>query len=847
MKAVVMAGGEGSRLRPLTLARPKPMLPIVNRPVLGHILHLLKRHGITRVILTLQYMAGEIQDYYGDGQGLEMDIEYVIEESPLGSAGGVRNALPYLTPNEAFLVISGDALTDLDLTALANYHRARKAMVTVTLCQVPDPLEYGVVNVHDDGRIAQFLEKPSWREVTSDTVNAGIYMVEPEVLERIPGDRPVDWSQHIFPEMLAAGEPVYGYIAKGYWCDIGTLGEYRRANADLLSGVLNLGDLGRRVASGIWSSGSVKIAPDAHLFGPIYLGDEVEIKSGVVVNGPAVIRDYTVVESHARVDHSIIWRNCYIGERVELHGAVIGSQCSLKAGAAVFEGAVIGDRTIVGEGAVIQSGVKIWPSKEVERDARVTRSLIWGSQGRRALFGRYGITGIINVDLTPDFVARVGAAFGSILPKGSAVTISRDPHRIPRMIKRAVISGIPSSGNNVLDLRTVPIPVTRYYTRAVKAAGGVHVRLSPFDQRVVDIRFFGPDGLNITRDEERAIERIFFREDFRRAYMEEIGNIEYVPDAADVYARGYMQALDVKTIEKAHLKIVVDYAHSPATDVLPQLLEQLHVDVVPLNARVDPNKISISQDEFRAGLSQLSRITGVLNGIYFGVRLDVGGEKIYVVDESGVNIPTQVMSAAMAALVFQVHRGARIVVTVDQSSVFERLAERYGGQVQRCPVAPQALMQAAAQGDVTMACDGGGSFIFSALHPANDGLMAIGKLIELLAYQQHKLSDVIANLPPFFVASGEVVGSRELKGRVMRCLMQEFCKLPHDKLDGVKVHLDNDAWVLIRPDEEGATFHLTAEATSMTEAERILAEHESVVRSILQSPCTGMPETAGTT
>ena len=461
MKAVVMAGGEGSRLRPLTLTRPKPMLPVANQPLLGHILMLLKRHGIVDVIMTLQYLPTMIQDYFGDGKNLGMNIEYVIEDSPLGTAGSVKNAGSFLPADEPFLVISGDALTNFDLTQLVTHHREREALVTVALYHVPNPLEFGVINLADDSRITQFMEKPGWGEVTSDAVNTGIYVMQPEILARIPPGQNLDWSHDVFPAMLAQGEPLFGYVMEGYWCDTGTLTEYHRANADLLNGVLHLGDLGEHIGGGIWTGGPVEIAPDAQLFGPIYLGQEVKIKGGVVIHGPAVIRDYTVVDNRVRIDRSIVLRNCYIGEGAELHGAVIARQCSIKSRAVVFEGAVVGDRTVIGAGAVIQPGVKIWPNKEVDASATVNHSIIWGSQGRRVLFGRYGVTGVVNVDLTPDFVARLGAAFGSVLPKGSIVTINRDPHRSPRMLKRALISGVPSAGNNVLDLRTVPIPVAR--------------------------------------------------------------------------------------------------------------------------------------------------------------------------------------------------------------------------------------------------------------------------------------------------------------------------------------------------------------------------------------------------
>ncbi len=838
MKAVVMAGGEGSRLRPLTLERPKPMLPVVNRPVLGHILHLLKQHDIVDVILTLQYQPAYIQDYFGDGRAFGVNIEYVVEESPLGTAGGVKNAQSLLDKDRSFLVISGDALTDFDLTQMIAYHRRRGALLTMALYPVTDPLEYGIINIQEDGRVTQFLEKPKWGAVISDTVNTGIYVMEPEVLRLIPDDRPVDWSQHIFPQMLAQGAALYGYVADGYWCDIGTLSEYQRASFDLLNGVLHLGELGEHVAGGIWTGGPVEIAADAQIIGPVYLGEEVQIKAGVEIHGPAVIRAFTVLDRRARVHRSIIWRNCYIGEGAEVRGAVIGRQCSVKARATVFEGAVIADRSVVGEDAVIQPGVKLWPNKEVDAGATVSHSIIWGSQGRRVLFGRYGVTGVVNVDFTPDMIARLGAAFGSILPKGSVVTINRDPHRSSRMIKRAIVSGLPSAGNHVLDLRTVPIPVARYYTRQNNAAGGVHVRLSPYDPRVVDIRFFDRTGLNLRREQERAVERVFFREDYRRAYMEDIGNIEYANDVVDVYRKGYLRALDASAIRQARPKIVVDYAHAPTAEVLPQLLDLLDVEVVPLNARIDANKVAITPEELRAERAQLATITGALSDVYLGIRLDVGGERLFIVDEHGTPLPDAIACAALAALVFQSHPNAIVVVPIDQPHIFELLAQSYGGVVRRCPAEVQALMEAASADGVVMGSDGAGHFIFPVLHPAIDGLIAAGKLIELLARQGQQLSQIVAGLPSFSMASGEAPVMWEAKGRVMRWLLEQFAKFPVETVDGIKIHLSAETWVLIRPDADRPIFHITAEANTLAAAQALVADYGGLVRNLAQAAAT---------
>ncbi|NOZ28871.1 MAG: NTP transferase domain-containing protein [Chloroflexi bacterium] len=831
MKAVVMAGGEGSRLRPLTIGRPKPMVTVANKPVMAHILDLLKRHGITEVVVTVQYLADMIQDFFGNGHSLGMEIEYAVEEMPLGTAGSVKNAEVFLSRDEPFLIISGDALTDFNLEEIISFHQDRGAIATLTLYRVPNPLEYGVIITDADGRITQFQEKPSWGEVISDTVNTGIYVIQPEVLDMIEPGKSVDWSKDIFPQLLESGAPLYGYVASGYWCDIGNVQEYMRATFDLLSGKVNLEPLGKHIGGDIWVGDNVEIAPDAHLYGPIYLGHEVKIKGGVVIHGPAVVRDHTVVDNRAYLDRVIIWRNCYIGEAAELRGAIIGRQCSLKAKTVVFEGAVIGDNNIIGEGAVIHPNVKLWPSKEIDPGATVRSSIIWGSRGRRQLFGRFGVTGVVNVDLTPEFAAKLGAAFAATLPKGAYVTINRDPHRSPRMLKRAIISGLPSGGANVWDLRNLPIPVARYYTRVSEAAGGVHVRLSPFDQRVVDIRFFAADGLNLSKDAERNIERVFFREDFRRAYMDDIGLIAYAPDAVERYIEGFMAAIDSDAIRSAGLRVVVDYAHAPNSEVLPEILDRLAVDVIPLNARVDPNRMALLPEEFDEQLRQLATITGAL-GTDLGVRLDVGGEKIFVADDSGRVLEPQVVAVAVAELTLRMEPGATIAVPVDLSSVFDQIAAIHGGRVCRTKVDVQALMSACANGDVAMAADGSGNFTFPRFQPAIDGLMAMVKLLEMLAIQRVRLSELVDELPPFHIAKGRVSCPWEAKGTVMRLLNEQYKNVTAERLDGIKIFLSEREWVLVRPDPDQPLFHITAEASSEQQAQDLVEKYRHIVEGL---------------
>jgi mannose-1-phosphate guanylyltransferase/phosphomannomutase len=497
----------------------------------------------------------------------------------------------------------------------------------------------------------------------------------------------------------------------------------------------------------------------------------------------------------------------------------------------IFEGAVLGDNSIVGEGAVLHANVKVWPEKEIEPGATVKTSIIWGARGRRVLFGRFGVTGVVNVDITPEFAAKMGAAYGATLPKGSIVTINRDPHRSPRMIKRAVISGLPSAGIHAHDVRSMPIPVARYYTRATDAAGGVHVRLSPFDRRVVDIRFFDGNGGNLSKNAERGIERIFFREDFRRVYLDEIGTIEYAPRVEETYIDGFLASVDVEAIRQARFKIVADYAYAPTSEVLSPILSKLGVEDVPLAAHVDGEKMSLLLDEFDKALQELALITGALD-TNLGVRLDVGGEKLFLVNHRGEPVPGTIASAAMADLALKANPGSTIVVPVNMPGMFEEIAAKHGSTVLRCKMGAQALMQIAEQEGVIMATDGVGNFCFPEFHPAIDGLIATAELLEYLATQQTSLASVVDGLPSFHLAQKEVSCPWEAKGTVMRLLNQQYRDRRAELIDGIKIVLGENEWVLVLPDPDYPRFHVYAEARTTPEAEDLAARYVRIVEGL---------------
>ncbi len=840
MKAIVMAGGQGSRLRPLTVSRPKPLIPIVNQPIILHIVAWLKRHGIDHVIITLQHQAELFQRYLGNGEALGVKLDYVFEDVPLGTAGGVRNVWDQglLAADESVFIVSGDALTDIDLNDMLAFHHQRQSDVTVALHRVDNPLAYGMVDIDDDGRIRQFLEKPGWANVISDLVNTGIYVLQGHVLSRIPAGQMVDFSHDLFPELLAHDRPIYGITLPGYWTDVGAPPVYLVANMDVLQNRVQHEPLGKHIGGDIWVGEGVEIAPDAQLYGPIYLGHEVQIKGGVVVHGPAVIRDGTVVDNRASISRSVIWRGCYVGEGVQMHGAVVASQCVFKARVSVHAGTVIGDKCLVREDAVIHENVKLWPGKDVDSGAVVRESIIWGTQGRKVLFGRFGVTGNVNVDITPEFAAKLGAAFGASLPKNSTVTINRDIHPSARMIKRAIISGLPAAGVQVLDLRSQPLPVARFYTRKSSAQAGVHVRISPHDRRVVDIKFMDAVGLNLGRDQERAVERLFFREDFRRAYLDDIGQITYAQNVGDAYGQEFLQAVDRIGIQKANFTVVIDYAHGMTVDVLEPLLAELNVNVVALNTRPDPQQLSILEDEWQQGMVQLGKIVRVVDA-NLGVRLDVSGEKAFLVDERGVSIPDDVAAAAVAELLWRQNPTATVAVPVDRSQIFEELASRHRGRVLRTRVDLHDLMTVAAHGDVDMALDGNGNYIFPEFQPVPDGMFALVKLLQLLAGQQASLAAMVEDLPRYAWQHATVACPWELKGTVMRWVNEQAKSHQPDTIDGIKYYMQPDQWVLVRPDPDRAVLHICVETQQEDSTWQLLHSQIDRLRSYIQHLADG--------
>jgi len=350
MKAVILVGGEGTRLRPLTRNITKAMVPILNKPFLEHMIGYLKGHGIADIILAMGYLPDPIQSYFGDGSQLGVRTTYLVEESPLGTAGAVKNAEAFL--DEPFFVLNGDILAEIDLTTMIKRHQKIRPKVSIALTLVDNPTIYGVVETDAEGKVKRFIEKPRRDEVTSNLINAGIYILEPEVLEHIPASTPSMFEHHLFPRLLDMGEVILSYPSDAYWIDTGTPEKYLKAHHDLL---LRWGDRGIRLGRGS------KIHSTARIEGPVLVGEECVVAEDAQVKGPAVLGPRCEVAKGAVVEGSVLWHDSKVGEGAILRNCIAGSHSCVQSGSPVLDGCVLGDNVTVDRGNRLAKGARVWP------------------------------------------------------------------------------------------------------------------------------------------------------------------------------------------------------------------------------------------------------------------------------------------------------------------------------------------------------------------------------------------------------------------------------------------------------------------------------------------------------
>ena len=823
-----MAGGQGSRLRPLTSNQPKPMLPIVGRPMMEHILRLLREHGITEVVAAVQFLGSVVRNYFGAGEDLDLSLVYANEEEPLGTAGSVKNAEPFL--DDTFLVISGDAVTDIDLSAAAAFHRDRGAAVTVVLKRVEDPLEFGIVIADDEGRIERFLEKPGWGEVFSDTINTGIYVIEPSVLGYIPSDEEFDFAADLFPLLLDKGLPAYGFVADGYWTDVGNLEAYLTVHRDVLDRKVKVNLPGFDMGGGVWRGRGTEVDPEAKLEGPLYLGENSRVEGGAEIRGYTVLGNGVVVKAGAFLHRAIVHDHSYVGTSASLRGCVLGKNADVKQNARLEEGVVVADECHIGEGAVLSPNVKVYPFKTVDPGALVTQSIVWETRGARSLFGERGVSGLVNIDITPEKALRLALAFGGTMAKKSVAASSRDATRAARIIKRAMVVGLNASGVDVHDLELVPLPVSRFYARSARSIGGFAVRTAPFDPQSVDIQFFDEHGIDIDVGTQRQIERAFYRDDLRRAFHHEIGELTVPARGREYYLRGVCDAIDVSAVNTTRPKVVVDYAFGGTTLTGPAVLGRIGADVVAINAVLDEERVVLAQDDVERHMEQLAAMVRS-SAADLGAMMDSSGEQIRLVDGRGRILKVEQALLAYVDLVSRVSETPRVAVPVSTTRAIEDIVQARSGEVLYTRISPAALSAASEEPGVVFAGADGGGYIFPEFLPAYDAVLSLAKLLELLARTGARLHEVIDGLPSTHVVRKDVAIPWEAKGSVMRQLVERLDGERMVTIDGVKTIREGE-WALVVPHPQEPVVRVWAEAADEEAAQSLAKEFAALIEEL---------------
>lgn len=504
MKAVIMAGGEGARLRPLTCETPKPMVPILGKPVMEHIINLLRDNGIRDIAVTLMYMSDRVTSYFEDGSDFGVNIEYFTESVPLGTAGSVGACREFLG-DEDFLVISGDAVCDFDLKAVISFHSERKADLTIVTYAHPEPLEYGIVLSDVDHRIYGFVEKPDWGQVFSNQVNTGIYVVSGRVLAKIPLGRPFDFSRDLFYMLLRERAGMYACPAEGYWCDMGDCEAYLKCALDALEGMVRTDKTGLYDNNGILS---VNPAVMDGIKAPAYIGRGVKLGKNVTLDH-AVLEEGAVVGDNARISRSVVSGS--IGTDAELEGAIVGRGALVGAGAHIGEGAVIGARAYVGRGCIVRDGVRIWPDKRLYDGCAVEADLT--SNGKR----RHGLMedGTLTLSFEePDalFFLNLGAALSTVF--GGRIGVGCSEGSLSSLFADCIAAGICSCGSDAVCHDGRFAALSAWLVKPLGLTLSVHVEQSG---SIVKTSIFDKNGLPLDRLAQRRLESMLSKGEINRA------------------------------------------------------------------------------------------------------------------------------------------------------------------------------------------------------------------------------------------------------------------------------------------------------------------------------------------
>ena len=522
LKAVIMAGGEGSRLRPLTCDCPKPMLPLMGKPLMEYALQLLKTHGITEIAVTLGYLPDAVMDYFGDGSNFGVNLRYYIEKTPLGTAGSVKQAGDFL--DEPFIVLSGDGVTDINLQATLDFHRQNDAHATLILKKCSNPQEYGMVVTDADCRILSFHEKPGSCDVFSDRISTGIYILEPELLRRIPENTRFDFGHDLFPMLLREDAVLLGYTAGGYWCDVGDVPAYLRVHRDAMDGKIHLGELPEK--NGLSSAGAV-LKPGCRVDPPCFIGKNTIVSPGAHIGPYTVIGENCIIEACAGVKRSLLFDHAHIQTGAQLRGCIIGRQGRIGENAQLYEDSVAASGAGIGARAVLPPGVKLWPGKSLPDGQHPADNIVWGSLREKRFAGSR-----LQLDSPLQAARAVQACCAALKPR--ELLLGRESASASAAVWHAAAAGAIAQGIRVIDAGETTLPQLRHAQRNLRADAAILCSAA-------SLLPLNTNGAALTEKYQRAVLRRMEHQDFSASAlarpMESAGNTAaaYVAHAASAF------------------------------------------------------------------------------------------------------------------------------------------------------------------------------------------------------------------------------------------------------------------------------------------------------------------------
>ncbi len=764
IKAVIMAGGEGTRLRPLSSNLPKPMVRMFDRPVIEHIVNLLKRHGITDIMTTLQYMPKMISDYFGDGSAFGVSMSYSVESTPMGTAGSVKQCGDFIKDDD-FIVISGDAVCDLDLKSCIDFHRSREADATIVLYTSSKPLEYGLVMTDKDCRIERFIEKPSWGQVFTDTVNTGIYVLSPSVMKLVPDNTKFDFACDLFPMLLGSGADIYGVTAEGFWCDMGDIPSYLRCCQAALSGEVKLSIPAAEKSPGVWSGS--EICDGATIIAPCYIGENVTVGHGSIVGPYACLGSGSRIAEGAAVVRSVL-DGAQVGPGANVNGAVLCRGSVVKGGVCMSDSSALGEQSIVGEMATIAAGVKIWPEKTIAPGIRLERNIASSELCRSWVFDDYGvISGEPNFDLTPEFCMHIGMAVADWA--GGEIAVSRSGEAAARTCMMALEIGISSAGKSVVRCDATFPSAAAYAARGCRVSASIFVEQKSGS---VAIRIFNREGLPPSRESARKIEHAVLRCEFSRADPRLMGTTRTISGVMGSYsaAAASGQALASATVSQDRRLRFSAPGTSPSNEALRAALAQVGCR---LHSGAGLPVMQVSDDGF----------------------------SLTAIDESGQSLSFDTLIAIITLLEFD--SGMRTVaVPYGAPKIIDDIAESYDGHIMR------------------VGRDGvEASRLFAISPQMHDGIFAAARIAGAMVKTGATLRELRQAIPSFSTVTRDISLDGD-RGLVMRLLADQTREEKRELYEGLRISTKN-GWVHITPHLSKSSLRITGEGSDTEIAEEL--------------------------